>query len=464
MDNDVELTTSRKRRDTDEVYPLDELQKNPEDDIYQPATRRQNHCFVIAIVFGLLAVASGFGAKVYLMPAEDVALETEGLAEDGTVINNADNAKMSEAMRNNPNNTPGKKKPHSSAQWTEPKAPLEKDGEDAENSDKDKPDENKDKPDENNQPPEHEKENEDPAKKEESKPKENEVETPADTETNDPAETTIDEQPAEQKPDKNKKKKLNFEKWHNIKVTKDDGVMYEVQDVLKHGARSFTEGLTFYDGKLYESVGLQGASFVLQLDPDTGETIKSVRMSGKLFAEGLTYCHGKLYQLTYKAKQGFIYDINDLDKKPETFTYDTTTGEGWGFTYDEKNDEFIVSDGSAYLHFWDRKTLKQKRKHQIMRLSGHPAVRINELEWWRDRVVANVWYRNVLLIINPVTGLVEKEYDFNDIWNQAGATKNDKAEVFNGISISDDPDVLYVTGKWWGNMFKVKLLPEVPEE
>lgn len=146
------------------------------------------------------------------------------------------------------------------------------------------------------------------------------------------------------------------------------------------------------------------------LDPDTGETIESYPMESSYFGEGLTYYKGKFIQLTYKKRKGFIYDASDLSAAPKTFDFSTTTGEGWGLTYDEKRDEFVVSDGSASLLFWDPVTLQQKRKHQIMRLDGTPARQINELEYWRDRIVANVWFEHVLLIINHVTGLVEKEY------------------------------------------------------
>jgi len=163
-------------------------------------------------------------------------------------------------------------------------------------------------------------------------------------------------------------------------------------------------------GKLYESVGLNKQSAILVLDENTGETLETYPMASKYFGEGLTYYKGLLIQLTYKARKGFMYDVNHLDSPPREFDFDTTTKEGWGFTYDEKRDELIVSDGSAFLHFWDPTTFQQKRKHQIMRLDGTPAIRINELEYWRDRVVANVWFEHVLLIINPVSGLVEKEY------------------------------------------------------
>lgn len=163
-------------------------------------------------------------------------------------------------------------------------------------------------------------------------------------------------------------------------------------------------------GKLYESVGLEDQSAVLVLDPDTGKTLETINMESQFFGEGLTYYHGQLIQLTYKALTGFVYDANNLTRTPHQFKYKTTTKEGWGLTYDDHKNELIVSDGSAFLHFWDPTTFEQIRKHQIMRLDGSPAVRINELEFWRGRVVANVWFEHVLLIINPTTGLVEKEY------------------------------------------------------
>ena len=222
--------------------------------------------------------------------------------------------------------------------------------------------------------------------------------------------------------------------------------------------------LVLYLGRLFESIGLNHQSALLELDPETGETRTTIPMDKEIFGEGLTYCQGKLIQLSYKAKKGFVYNATQLDQPPITFTYDTTTHEGWGFTYNEQRHELIVSDGSEYLHIWDPQTYTQLRKHRIMRLDGTPALRMNELEWWRDRVVANVWFEDVLLIINPESGLVEKEYDFSTLYDQAGVVKSQRSDVFNGISVSSDPDILYVTGKFWSNMFKIKLLPPVPEK
>lgn len=420
----MEMTTKRSRRDFDEVYPAEELHDNF--GAYQPATRRQNRGFAVGVVCFVIAFGALFGAKVYMVPGEDVELEPNAI-EQGTVSNNADNSKVAEALRDN-KQMPAKK-PHSSsyAQGSHEKSGELSDKDDA-TTDREQPND--------------------------------EV---AELEQNEDTDAVADK--PHKHNGKEKDKKLND--WHKIRVSKSDrsepgGPMYEVLEVLSHNPKSFTEGLTYHDDKLYESVGLKGQSNVLVLDPNTGDTLQTYKMKSKYFGEGLTYDgHGHLYQLTYKAKLGFIYDIHDLSAPPKEFRYETTTGEGWGFTYDKKHDEFIVSDGSAFLHVWDRETLKQVRKHQIMRLNGRQATNINELEMWRDRVVANVWFERVLLIINPKTGLVEKEYDFSGIWDVAGEKANSKAEVFNGISVSDDPDVLYVTGKWWSKMFKVKLLPEI---
>jgi glutaminyl-peptide cyclotransferase len=170
------------------------------------------------------------------------------------------------------------------------------------------------------------------------------------------------------------------------------------------------EGLTFNRGVLYESTGVNGQSGVRKLDPKTGETLDSVPMATKYFGEGLTYVNGKLIQLTYKQRKGFIYNASDLHQPPTEFSYQTTTGEGWGLTYDAANRQLIVSDGSPYLMFWDPNTFAEKKRLLVKRQNGQNATNINELEYWRGRVVANIWYEDTIVVINPETGIVEKEY------------------------------------------------------
>jgi glutamine cyclotransferase len=161
---------------------------------------------------------------------------------------------------------------------------------------------------------------------------------------------------------------------------------------------------------VYESTGLNGASSIRTLDPDTGKGIDLYPISSKYFGEGLCFVDGKFIQLTYKAQTGFIYDATNLTKDPDTFNYSSTTNEGWGLTYNTEKQELIESDGSEYLHIWDPKTFQQLRKVKVTRQSGKAAMRINELEYWRGRVLANVWFEDVILVIDQDTGVVEKEY------------------------------------------------------
>jgi len=246
----------------------------------------------------------------------------------------------------------------------------------------------------------------------------------------------------------------DFEEWLSRPVTLQDGIQFEIIDGIAHDKDAFLEGLCYANGYLYESTGLQGKSDIRKIDPANGEIVEQVKMEKTLFGEGLTVVKDRLFQLSYKKKQGFIYDINKLQDPPETFDYNTGTGEGWGMTYDETKNELILNDGNDYLIFWDPETHTEKRKLKVVRQDGSPAMKMNELEFWRGRVLANVWYEDVILVINPETGECEKEYDFTSL----AYNSKTYGAVLNGISVSDDPDVLFISGKLWDTIFKVKLL------
>jgi glutaminyl-peptide cyclotransferase len=170
------------------------------------------------------------------------------------------------------------------------------------------------------------------------------------------------------------------------------------------------EGLTYFDGRLFESIGLNGQSELRELDPETGAVINAFPMDKKYFGEGLTHYNGTLIQLTWQSQTGFLYDVNNLDAPPKTFHFTTTKNEGWGLTYDPDRHELIESDGSANLHIWHPDTLEQLRVVPVTRLSGNAATNMNELEYWRGRILANIWYQDSLIVIDHVTGKVEKEY------------------------------------------------------
>lgn len=202
-----------------------------------------------------------------------------------------------------------------------------------------------------------------------------------------------------------------IQKWKNAKVTLEDGVQYTVISQVAHASDAFTEGLTFNKGKLYESTGLNQKSTIRQVNPRTGEVVKSYPLKSSIFGEGLTAMKGnKLVQLTYKAREGYVYDIDNLPQIEKTFQFSTTTREGWGLTYDKLGDQLVVSDGSEFLHFWDPQNFTETHKVAVTRQNGKPATNINELEFWRNRILANVWFEDTILVIHPKTGVVEKEY------------------------------------------------------
>ena len=225
-----------------------------------------------------------------------------------------------------------------------------------------------------------------------------------------PVSTTVDNELSKESKIHDVEGDEKIKNWLESKVSLNDGIKYEVVRQLEHDKASFTEGLCYANGKLYESVGLWKKSALLVLDPETGSTLERYPMESKYFAEGLTFVNGKLIQITYKFREGFIYDANDLAAPPKKFKFNCTTNEGWGLTYDPKKHELIESDGSQFLHFWDPDTMVEKRKVSVTRLDGSDANNINELEYWRGRVLANIWYTDILLVIHPESGIVEKEY------------------------------------------------------
>lgn len=245
-------------------------------------------------------------------------------------------------------------------------------------------------------------------------------------------------------------------------VHKENGTMFQtLGDTLLHDKHHFTQGLTYSrsSNMLFESNGLFGRSTVCKLNPDTGETILCKDMDKRFFAEGMQVYgdpgHEKLIQITWKSRVGFIYSAETLEVM-SNFTFSTQRNEGWGICYDAINHEFIVSDGSEYLHFWDADSLEEKRRVSVIRQNGQRAVNMNELEFVDGKVLANVWYEDVILVIDPISGKCQSEYDMSLLWSTNDRAKNG-ANVLNGISISQQEGVLYITGKNWDRMFRVKL-------
>lgn len=217
------------------------------------------------------------------------------------------------------------------------------------------------------------------------------------------------------------------------------------------------QGLTFSNGVLYESTGLYGQSKVRKLDYITGDVIASVDLESQYFGEGMTVTdNNTLIQITWKEQQGFVYDATTLERI-RGFTYSTTTNEGWGITYIPNVKQLVVSDGSNMLHFWDAtiNNFAELKRIPIRRKDGSSVTSINELEYYHGYILANIWFSDTILKIHPETGLIEHEYDFSTLWPPEERVGN--GDVLNGISISDKEDELFVTGKLWPKIYRIRL-------
>ena len=211
--------------------------------------------------------------------------------------------------------------------------------------------------------------------------------------------------------------------------------------------KAYTQGLEFYKGVLYESGGQYGESLLRKLNPSTGEVIKSVDIEKKYFAEGLTIINDKIHVLTWKEREILIYDLdlNLIDKKP----LNTTTGEGWGICNDGKS--LIISDGSNNLTYVNPETFVIEK---VMEVYGgnKPAYNMNELEYANGNIYANIYTHTQVVVIEPESGRVLNVPELLDL-----ARENKDAEVLNGIAFNRDSKTFYVTGKYWKNLYEIKM-------
>jgi len=227
--------------------------------------------------------------------------------------------------------------------------------------------------------------------------------------------------------------------------------VYGVQVVhaYPHDRTAFTEGLFYEDGFLYESTGLEGHSNLRKVDLATGKVLRSRALDAQYFGEGIVDWKGRLYQLTWMNHVGFIYDLATFVQRG-SFTY---PGEGWALT--EDGHDIIMSDGTPQLRFLDPNTLKPVRLLTV-RADGVPVKNLNELEWVKGEILANIWLTTRIARIDPATGKVTGWIDLTGL-TPPEAVGNEEA-VPNGIAYDAAHDRLFVTGKLWPKLFEVRLV------
>lgn len=225
---------------------------------------------------------------------------------------------------------------------------------------------------------------------------------------------------------------------------------YKVKVVKEypHDTDSYTQGLFFHGGDLYESTGQYGSSTFRKVDLATGEALEKLDFNRKYFVEGSVVLGNNLYILTWESKVAFIYDAATLEYK-STYTYPR---EGWGLTTDGK--QLIASDGSARLYFLDEEYRLQRSVE--VTLDGRPVRYLNELEFIDGRVWANVYTTDLIVIINPSTGAVEATVDCTGLL--PAKLRDSRTDVLNGIAFDPVSRKTYLTGKYWKRLYEVELV------
>lgn len=229
---------------------------------------------------------------------------------------------------------------------------------------------------------------------------------------------------------------------------------YRVVHTYPHDSHAFTQGLIFIDGHLYESTGLRGQSSLRMVDLETGRVLQEQPVDGQYFAEGLTDWGSTLVQLTWETGIGFVYDRFSF-RVMQSFPY---AGEGWGLTHDAKF--LIVSDGTPVLRFFNPVTFKEVR-HVTVKDHGKPVTEINELEYIRGQVYANIWHSDRIARIDPKTGRVLGWIDLKDLLPDS--ERSSPEAVLNGIAWDGAHNRLFVTGKLWPKLFEIEIVPESPQ-
>ena len=223
-----------------------------------------------------------------------------------------------------------------------------------------------------------------------------------------------------------------------------------VVNQFPHDASSFTQGLEFESGALFEGVGLYGESRVMEVDLSSGTIKRKLGLDGNYFGEGITLMNEKLFQLTWQKGKCFIYDY-----KGESFQLAderSFIGEGWGLCNNGK--ELIMSDGTETIYFRDPETFQEQRRINVYNNLG-PIPQLNELEFIDGKIYANVYQTNVVVAIDPVTGKVLEMIRCDDLVAQGRGMGLE----LNGIAQNDLNGKIYMTGKNWSSLFEVVFTP-----
>jgi len=236
-------------------------------------------------------------------------------------------------------------------------------------------------------------------------------------------------------------------------TTKAPIAMINVINTYPHDPESFTEGLVYHKGYLYESTGLKGKSVLKKMEITSGKVIKEVKLAEEYFGEGMAILHNKIYQLTWRNQTGFIYDLLSF-RQTGKFSYQ---GEGWGLATDGKI--LFMSDGSSLITCRDPVSFKIIRKIDV-RDGNRRVDKLNELEFIGGEIWANIFMEDILARISPQTGQVLGWIDLSPLLSLL--PDPGKIDILNGIAYDPEKARIFVTGKFWPKLFEIKIRNKKP--
>ena len=233
---------------------------------------------------------------------------------------------------------------------------------------------------------------------------------------------------------------------------------YEIVKTYPHDQKAFTQGLFFYNGFLYESTGEEGESSLRKVEIETGKVLQKFNLPREDFGEGIAQLNGKIFMLTWRQGLGRVFDINDF-KLIKEFSYQ---GEGWGIT--TNGTDLFMTQSTHVIRVLDPETFKTVRTIPVMRDDGKPLMQINELEYIKGEIWANVWHSedpailgkpNFIARIDPANGKLLGWIDLDGI--SPDDVKRGQENTLNGIAYDAATDRIFVTGKNWKKLFEIKL-------
>ena len=209
----------------------------------------------------------------------------------------------------------------------------------------------------------------------------------------------------------------------------------------KHDPSAFTQGLVYQNDHFFESTGGWGSSEIRKINKHTGKVINFNKMQSKYFGEGITIYDNKIFQVTWKSNKGFVYDIKHLKLLDDFNIY----GQGWGLT--NNGNSFILSDGSEKIYYLNPQNFEIEKTISVS-VNGNKLIYINELEFIRGEIWANIWKSNDIITVNPLSGIVTSIFDISKISEQT-----EIEDVANGIAWDKVNDKIFITGKNWNFIY-----------